>query len=156
MCPKLFRNILCPVDFSEHSRQALRYAALLASRNQGRLSAIFVEDPLLAAASAGTTVPATTRAELRRFVESAVASYGINAKSISIQTTSGKPFREIARAAEQAGSDLIVMGAHGLTGATKMMLGSTTERVLRRARSRSQRPAVQGSPIRPIARLAPA
>jgi nucleotide-binding universal stress UspA family protein len=29
---KLFRTILCPVDFSDHSRQALAYAALLTSR----------------------------------------------------------------------------------------------------------------------------
>ena len=29
-----FRNILCPVDFSEHSRQALAYGALLASRSK--------------------------------------------------------------------------------------------------------------------------
>ena len=47
----LFKTVLCPVDFSDHSRQALAYAALLASRSEGRLVVIFVEDPLLAAAA---------------------------------------------------------------------------------------------------------
>jgi universal stress protein F len=128
---RLFRNILCPVDFSRHSQHALRYAALLASRTEARITALFVEDPLLAAAASGTAVPATTRSELRRFVERSVAPYGIGPGSIVVQTSAGKPYREIARTAERVGCDLIVMGAHGVTGAAKMMLGSTTERVLR-------------------------
>ena len=49
---RLFRTILCPIDFSEHSRHALRYAALLAARYRSRLVAIFIEDPMLAAAAA--------------------------------------------------------------------------------------------------------
>ena len=130
----LFRNILCPVDFSEHSRQALRYAALLACRTQARLTAIFVEDPLLVAATRGMTAPATTRTALRRFVERVVASYGVQPGSMRFQVGTGKPSLEIARAAERSGSDLIVMGAHGLTGASKMILGSTTEHVLRRVK----------------------
>ena len=48
---KLFETILCPVDFSDHSRQALAYAALLASRSKGQLIVIFVEDPMLVAAA---------------------------------------------------------------------------------------------------------
>ena len=131
---ELFRNILCPVDFSEHSRHALQYAALLACRTDARLTAVFVEDPLLAAATAGTSAPAETRAQLRRFVEGAVGPYGINAGSVVLQTAVGKPFKEIARTARQVRCDLIVMGAHGVTGPAKMLLGSTTEHVLRGAK----------------------
>ena len=50
--PSLFRTILCPVDFSIHSRQALAYAAVIAAKKNARLVVVFVEDPLLAAAAA--------------------------------------------------------------------------------------------------------
>ena len=73
----LFQTILCPVDFSDHSRQALAYAALLASRSKGRLVVIFVEDPMLAAAAAVAydekTLIDKARKELRRLVERTIA-----------------------------------------------------------------------------------
>ena len=61
----------CPVVFSGHSRQALRYAAMLVSRNRGRLIAIFVEDPMLVEAVAydEETLIKKGRAALREFVE---------------------------------------------------------------------------------------
>ena len=130
---ELFQTILCPVDFSEHSRHALQYAALLARRTDSRLIALFVEDPLLAAASAGTSAPEATQTELRRFVERAVAPFGLRGGSVTLQTGEGKPHKEIVATAVGNRCGLIVMGAHGITGTTKMMLGSTTERVLRSA-----------------------
>jgi nucleotide-binding universal stress UspA family protein len=129
----LFRSILCPVDFSAHSQQALRYAALLASRDEARLTVVFVEDPLLAAASRNTTVPAKTRAGLKRFVERATAPFGVDIDTVAFHMAEGRPHREIQRAAARFKCDLIVMGAHGVTGIHKMMMGSTTERVLRDA-----------------------
>lgn len=134
---KLFRTVLCPVDFSEHSRQALRHAALLVSRNDGRLIVIFVEGLMLVAAAAVAfdekALIEKGRAELRRFVERTVAPYGLPIESITIDVAVGKPHEEIAWTAEHLGCDLIVMGAHGLTGANRMMIGSTTHRMLRRS-----------------------
>ena len=45
------RSILCPVDFSEESRQALRWAAALARRTTARLTVLSAVDPLLAQAA---------------------------------------------------------------------------------------------------------
>jgi nucleotide-binding universal stress UspA family protein len=129
----LFSTILCPVDFSEHSRHALQYAALLTRRTEGRLIALFVEDPLLAAASVGTGVAGATRSELRRFVDRAVLPFGVQSGSVTLETCEGKPYREIVSSARRNRCDLIVMGSHGITGAVKLMLGSTTEHVLRTA-----------------------
>ena len=132
---RLFRTILCPVDFSEHSRHALRHAALLAARHRRRLIVIFIEDPMLAAAAAVVhderTLLDKGRTQLRRLVERAVSAYGLAMKSIAIDVTVGKPHEEITRAAERLQCDLIVMGSHGWTGASRIMLGSTTHRVLR-------------------------
>ncbi len=133
----LFKTVLCPVDFSEHSRQALAYGALLASRSKGRLVVIFVEDPLLAAAAA---VAYDERAlkdkalkELRRLVERTIKPLGVPMSSVTIDVAMGKPHDEIAWTAERLKCDVIVMGAHGRTGTNKLMLGSTTHRLLRRS-----------------------
>jgi nucleotide-binding universal stress UspA family protein len=98
---------------------------------------IFVEDPLLIAAAAVAfdekTLLNKGRAELRRFVERTVAPAGVSMSSVTLEVAVGKPYQEIARTATRLGCDLIVMGAHGRTGANKMMLGSTTHRLLRRS-----------------------
>ena len=134
---RLFETILCPVDFSEHSRQALAYAALLAAPGKRRLVVIFVEDPLLAAAAAVAyderTLIDKGRKELRRFVEKTIAPYGIRVEDVTLDVAVGRPHEEIAWTAERLGCDLIVMGAHGRSGTNRMMLGSTTHRILRRS-----------------------
>lgn len=132
---RLFHTILCPVDFSEHSRHALGHAALLATRNRGQLVAIFIEDPMLAAAAAVEYGEGSLlnkgRTELRRLVERTATTHGLAVKSTTIDVTVGKPHEEIVRSAERFKCDLIVMGSHGWTGASRMVLGSTTHRVLR-------------------------
>ncbi len=133
----LFKTVLCPVDFSEHSRQALAYAALLAARSKGRLVVMFVEDPLLAAAAAvaydETALKDKALKELRRLVERTITPLGMPMSSVTIDVAMGKPHDEIAWTAERLKCDVIVMGAHGRTGANKLMLGSTTHRLLRRS-----------------------
>lgn len=134
---RLFQTILCPVDFSDHSRQALTYATLLASRNKGHLVVIFVEDPMLAAAAAVAydekTLTDKARKELRRLVERTVAQHDLPMSSVTLDVAVGRPHDEIAWTAERVGCDVIVMGSHGRTGANRMMLGSTTHRILRQS-----------------------
>ena len=134
---RLIRTILCPIDFSDHSRQALAYAALLASRNNGQLVVIFVEDPMLAAAAAVAydekTLIDKARKELRRLVERTIARYDLPMSSVTLDVAIGRPHEEIEWTAQRLGCDIIVMGTHGLSGANKLMLGSTTHRILRRS-----------------------
>src|SRR6187401_3191856 len=96
---RLFQTILCPVDFSDHSRQALAYATLLASHNNGHLVVIFVEDPMLAAAAAvgydEKTLMDRARKELRRLVERAVARYGLPMSSVTLDVAIGRAHEEI-------------------------------------------------------------
>ena len=47
----VLRSILCPVDFSDQSRQALRWAEALSRRTAGRLTVLSAVDPLLAEAA---------------------------------------------------------------------------------------------------------
>jgi universal stress protein A len=132
---KLFQTILCPIDFSEQSLHALGHAALLATRNSGQLVALFVEDPMLASAAAVEYDEASllnkSRAELQRLVEQTAAVHGLPMTSTTIDVAVGKAHEEIVRSADRLKCDLIVMGSHGRTGASRVMVGSTTHRVLR-------------------------
>jgi len=130
----LFRTVLCPVDFSDHSRQALSHAALIVKRLKGQLIVVFVEDPMLAAAAAVAydekALMEKGRAALRRFVERTVTPYGLPIEAVTLDVAIGRPHDEIAWTADRLGCDLIIVGARGATGANRMMLGSTTHRIL--------------------------
>jgi nucleotide-binding universal stress UspA family protein len=94
-----------------------------------------VNDPVLVAASAivyAERAEEDTRAELNRLLDEALADDQHRVRDVTILVTEGDPSEQIARVAEEYGVDLIVMGTHGLGGYRRMLIGSTTERLLRR------------------------
>lgn len=132
----MLRSILSPVDFSEHSRLALRWAGAFAARFHSQLTVISVVDPLLAEAARIRLGQDLARAEtepaLREFV-AATWSGGAGAPAQTVfKTPIGQPADTILKAATADSADLIVMGTQGLGGFKKWLLGSTTERLLRR------------------------
>jgi nucleotide-binding universal stress UspA family protein len=128
-------TILCPIDFSDASRMAVRYGRALAEHFGGRLVLLAVEDPLLTEAmDLGTGhlwSPEDTRGELERFVKAALAGTSLQPADLAFEVAVGKPAPEILDVARSESCDLIVMSTHGLTGMRKLFFGSTTERVLR-------------------------
>jgi nucleotide-binding universal stress UspA family protein len=131
-----FLHILCPVDFSRHSRAALRYASALSERSGGELTVLVANDPMLAAAAAAALrdtwhLDDSTKSELRRFVYRTLGAVGAKAR---LDVVVGHPAEQIDRAARRVNADLIVMGTHGLSGPRKWFFGSTTESLLRRSR----------------------
>jgi nucleotide-binding universal stress UspA family protein len=108
----------------------------MAAKSGGRLTVLFVEDPLLFAAASAHDVP-RARADLlrkvRNFVNNTLWPSRGDDEGLACEIAVGNPATEIQRTAKRLGSNLIVMGSHGLTGAMRMLLGSTTEKVLRRA-----------------------
>jgi len=132
-----FRSILCPVDFSPHSRAALRHATALAQRFGSTLTVLYVNDPLLLVAAEASyghrRFLERTRAELARFVGRPTATRGAPAAEIRYAIAVGKPAEQIVRQAKRLRSDLVIIGSHGLSGFRKLFFGSTTEHVLRHA-----------------------
>lgn len=132
------KSILCPIDFSDHSRIALVYAASLARRAGARLTVLFVNDPLLVSAAAAAYDRAelgeASQAEVLRFVRSTLRPALVQATSLTCRTALGKPSREIARAVDEGRHDAVVVGTKGLGGARRLFVGSTTSELLRRTK----------------------
>jgi nucleotide-binding universal stress UspA family protein len=132
---RAFTVVLCAVDFSTHAKHALRHGVAIARRFGGKVTVVYVNDPLLTAAAAaaynGRELARTSIAELKRFVEQAVGDAG--GVRIAQRVVIGEPAREIRREARRIGADLVVLGTQGLSGGSKLFFGSTTERVLRQA-----------------------
>ena len=132
-----FRSVLCPVDFSTQSGDAIRQAAQVARRSHGRVTVLFVYDPLLLAAAAAVyhrrrEFVQRTQVELEQFVTQSIGSEAWARGHVGCTVVHGDPADSILRAATRLKSDLIVMGTHGLSGFEKLFFGSTTEQVLRR------------------------
>jgi nucleotide-binding universal stress UspA family protein len=129
------RSILCGVDFSNASRHALRAAAALARANGSRLIVLFVEDPMLVAAAKAahdTRGSAnSTAAALDRFIARTVRPLPLKVRAI---VTSGAAADELLKAARREHADLVVIGTRGMGKVARMLLGSTADHVLRRAR----------------------
>jgi nucleotide-binding universal stress UspA family protein len=127
-------SVLSPIDFSESSRGALRYAAVIAAHFGAPLTLLAVNDPLLQEADeiAGLAqLTGDTRRDLELFVKETFASRPHGVADVRLEVTTGKPAPEILRVSREKQCDLIVMSSHGLTGFRKLFFGSTAERVLR-------------------------
>lgn len=127
-------DVLCPIDFSESSRGALRYAAAVAAHGAARLTVLAVNDPLLEEADelAGTAhLTEDTRRDVERFLADTFDPRPEGVAEVNVAVRTGKPAEEILRLAGELRCQLIVMSSHGLTGFRKLFFGSTTERVLR-------------------------
>lgn len=132
-----FRSVLCPIDFSEHSQRALRFAVATAVRGKAVLRVVHVNDPLLLAAAAAALhdrqLAKRTAEELQQFIETIVPAKTREHLRVTAHVSTGHAADEILKAASIRRTDLIVVGTHGLTGADRLLLGSTTLSVLQHA-----------------------
>lgn len=131
-------SVICAVDFSDGSREALRWALALARLERTELLVLYVVDPLLAQAAltgySTNLVKEEAEPELQAFIAATVGEMR-SAPDIRPRVVVGQVAERILELAEQQNADLIVMGTQGLGGVQKLILGSTTERVLRRTRT---------------------
>jgi nucleotide-binding universal stress UspA family protein len=127
--------VLCPVDFSEGTRGALRYAAAIAAHFGTGLTLLAVVDPLLSEALELTgderDLNGVTVQEVERFVAEALPRQATGTPAVHVAVAAGTPAAEILRVSQAQPCALIVMSARGASGFRKLFFGSTTERVLR-------------------------
>ncbi len=135
----MINKILVPIDFSDYSKNALKYAADFARIFKAKIFLIYVIEPVIYPAdfSIGqVTIPtpdvdmnARAQSELDNLAKSFVES------SLEVETIikSGKPFVEINETASEKDIDLIIIASHGHTGVEHLLFGSTAEKVVRKA-----------------------
>ena len=138
--PVTIKRILCPIDFSEYSRQAINRAVALAGEYSGTITALHVvtqavpprppDLPVLYPPIVFTPDDLEQfRTHTRQFVEQQN-----DGAPIDVIVAVGNTATEIVRVAEELPADMIVIGTHGRSGFDRLMLGSVTERILRRVR----------------------
>lgn len=134
------RRILCPVDLSEPSSHALDHAAAIARWYESSLTVLHVvaRVPLAALGPGAPARPAVLLtppdrdaliARIRQFAGTVAAGR----VGPEIATREGDPVGEILAQAREMSADLLVLGTHGRSGFDRLVLGSVTEKVLRKA-----------------------
>jgi nucleotide-binding universal stress UspA family protein len=139
------KRILCPVDFSDFSRRALDHALAVARCYRSTVTALHVVAPIPVIVPGPyyfgsetpppMALPPVDRVAVAAHVEQFVASEQVPGVSVAVLVEAGSTvYREILAQADRLRSDLIVMGTHGRSGFERLFLGSTAEKVLRKAR----------------------
>ncbi len=131
-------RILCPVDLSDVSRHAIEHAAVLARWYQARITALHVRNPVVIPSADFTAVGPVrfplTEDEIEEARAQVVAclepARGLDTDVI---VEHGQPVDRILERATALPADLIVIGTHGAGGFQHLVLGSITEKVLRKA-----------------------
>lgn len=134
-----FKRILVPVDFSECSLEALRYAEQFAAQHGSELIVLHVFEPIAYPTELGypslAALPPQAdyeRASQTRLdqLQKRIAKSGAK---VNVKLRVGQPYFEITAAAQELRADLIIISTHGHTGLKHVFLGSTAERVVRHA-----------------------
>lgn len=127
------KEILVPVDFTECTEKALFYALPFARQFGATVTLLHViEQPFVPAAEFGMVVQVDVSVEAMRELEKLRARVAKQVRCRSMIRQGGAEY-EIVNAAKELDCDLIILGTHGRTGMDRLLLGSTVEKVVRKA-----------------------
>lgn len=130
-------KILVPIDFSDYSKNSLRYSIFMAQQFNAEISLVYVVEPIIYPPdfSMGQVVlpAADDRDVFTRASEELAKNEAPSGLKIRTIIKTGKPFIEIIETAREENSDLIIIATHGHTGVEHILFGSTAEKVVRKA-----------------------
>ncbi len=131
------KKILCPIDHSDCSKEALKYAVSFAMKDEAKLYLLHIidirsfNDSLVAMSQ---QIPdEETLEQLRMKLLDCIPEDIRDDMDVEATVIQGIPFAEIISTAKEKEIDMIVIGSHGRTGISHMMLGSVSEKVVRKA-----------------------
>ena len=134
-----FSKILVPIDFSDFSKSALKYAVIFAKQYHAQLMLVYVLEPVIYPpdfSMGQITLPTVNfemdkraKEELDKLAETEIGSL------VEVRTVlkTGKPFVEIIETAKEEDADLIIISTHGHSGVEHILFGSTADKVVRKA-----------------------
>ena len=133
------KKILVPIDFSDYSKNSLKYSVNFAKSFNASLILVYVVEPVIyppdfsmgqiAIPAAGLEMDKRAKEEMDKLAEKEIPS------EVKVQkiVKTGKPFIEIIETAVEEDADLIIIATHGHTGVEHILFGSTAEKVVRKA-----------------------
>ena len=133
--PLAVKTILCPVDFSDQSRRALKDAIIFARRFEAELTILSVYKPIT---SSTFSFKYDWEEENTRIAFKHIAQFNEFLKEFNLRDVNwkkevrrGKPETEILAEISESDIDLLIMGTTGRSGLSKAFIGSVTEKVIR-------------------------
>lgn len=137
----MFRSILVPVDYSDHSKASVRFAAELARSVGAELDVVHVWDrPSYASDAVLVRRPGEDHCSLAELIQSnAESDMNDFLGSLSLppgaklghRLLSGDPAGKLLEELRRGKHDLVVLGTHGRTGLMHLLLGSVAEKLVR-------------------------
>jgi nucleotide-binding universal stress UspA family protein len=132
-----FRNILFPTDFKPHTRGALKYAAAFARKAEGRVVVLSVQNAKVPNNLLHQYDPLSDSEErwlsqLRDDFRDVLTDPLLKGLDVEPAIVVGEPAKEIARAASDYGSNLVIV-THDRKGLTRALWGSTAEEIIAEA-----------------------
>ncbi len=140
LVPSVFKlkKILVPLDFSDHSTKALKYAIKFAQQFGAHIDLLHVVEP--AVYPEGMIIPPDMEDINTSLEKQAVKTLKKTASQTipkgvawSIAVRVGSPYSEIVELARKTETDLLIITTHGYTGLKHFVMGSTAERIVRHA-----------------------
>ncbi len=132
-----YKRVLVPTDFSDHAKVALDYAVQLPFADDGELILVHAIEPTVYPIH--RVIKQTDYLSLEKQVHETCQEHldelakAIEGPAVRTVLRDGHGFAEICGTAEEENADLIVIATHGRSGLTHLVMGSTAERVVRKA-----------------------
>ncbi len=130
-----FHRILIALDDSAIAEHAVNVGTDLAAAVRAQVALVYVVDSTIAFdPESGIPAPdwgGHLKRDGQSFLASAAGRAGVPQASLFLRE--GKPADQILAAAHEWDADVIVIGTHGRSGVSRVVLGSTAEVVVRRA-----------------------
>jgi nucleotide-binding universal stress UspA family protein len=135
--PFRLKKILVPIDFSDCSKKALKYAIPLAKQNGAALTLIYFVSANYTVGEYGGIDYASLEADMLANGDKELSKLVVDEVRGEVPADTivrtGSPALSIIEAAKSLAADLIVVSTHGRTGLKHALLGSVAEHVVRRA-----------------------
>ena len=137
----MFKKILYPTDFSDVSKKALDYIKQLKETGTNQVVVLHVIDEReiehiahLAELNVSIEELEKRREEFAKeemkAIETELKKSGF---AVKVRIEKGIPFRDILKAEKEEDISVVVIGSHGKSCVTEMLLGSVSEKVVRKS-----------------------
>lgn len=136
----MFKKILYPTDFSDVAKNALDFIKTLEDADKKEVIVLHVMDENIMYFSSRyapelfVTIEEKIKENIVKDLSRIKVSLAERGFTVRIRLERGVPFREILRVEQEEDVSVIVIGSHGVSNVKEMLLGSVSEKVIRKSK----------------------